>query len=142
MEIRSQDCRPDGCSLNVTFPDVTGADLFNALTDPSRLTTWWPPEATVDDGTPGWYVFSWPSMNWTLRGQYEHLSSDHLRFTWSWDHEDLPDRIVDISVSANTSSGSDLNLAHTAGSEDEAQSYLDGWIHFFGVLDTQPWLSD
>lgn len=110
------------------------AHVFEAFTVPSRLTAWWPEEAEVDLRIGGPYRLSWPAQDWTLRGRYlEVRAPDHLRFTWSWDHEATPERTVSIDIEP-AGEGSRLTISHTFGSEEEGQSYIDGWQFFVSRL--------
>ncbi len=72
-------------------------------------------------------------MGWHLRGTYERVEPERVTFRWAWDHEDLPARLVDPRI-ARDGSATKLVLHHSAGSSEEAQSYLDGWLHFLPQL--------
>jgi len=109
-------------------------EVFAAFTAPDRLTAWWPEEADVDLQIGGAYRLSWPHQEWSLRGRYLEIQAPtRLRFTWSWDHEQTPERTVTIDL-APSGAGSVITVDHTCGSKEEGQSYIDGWQFFLSRL--------
>lgn len=109
-------------------------EVFSAFTVPERLVTWWPEEASVDLRVGGSYQLSWPEQAWTLRGRYLEIKSPRrLRFTWSWDHEAIPERTVTIDL-AEFGGHTELTIDHTRGSTEEGQSYIEGWQFFVSRL--------
>ena len=117
--------------MNLAFDlaGVSASRLWSAFTDPDELIRWWPSSADIDLRLDGDYSLSWPAQ-WTLRGRYLRLDPPELlEFTWSWDHEDLPERLVRIEFSDGR-----IEIAHECGSEAECQGYVEGWTHFVGRL--------
>jgi len=55
-------------------------------------------------------------------------------FTWSWDHDDLPDRRVDIRVIPDGDDDCTWIIDHEAGDDDEGAGYLEGWQNFLSKL--------
>ena len=110
------------------------AAVFEWFTDPSLLIRWWPSEAQTDPVTGGSYVLYWDGPDVTLRGEYLAVApGERLGFTWSWDHDDLPPRRVDIGFT-RSDRGTLVVVEHEAGSDDERSDYRDGWTHFLGQL--------
>lgn len=103
------------------------------LTDPEHLCQWWPTEAETDPQVGGAYELRWPAQEWTLRGHYLAVDADHVAFTWAWDHEDLPDRRVDIRFRPE-GDGSVWIIDHEAADDDEGAGYIEGWHHFLSRL--------
>lgn len=113
---------------------MSAGDVFAAFTDPGRLVTWWPEQAEVDLRVGGAYVLTWPEQDWTLRGRYlEVHPPTRLRFTWSWDHEETPERTVTLDI-AESGGLTVLTIDQTCGSQEEGQSYIDGWQFFVSRL--------
>lgn len=121
----------DLLSIETTLPT---ADAWPWFTDPALLSRWWVPEAATDIRTGGAYRFSWPEAGWTLTGTYLVVEPPHrLAFTWSWDHDDLPPRRVDVGF-GGAEEASKVSIRHAYGNEEERDGYRDGWLHFLGVL--------
>lgn len=113
---------------------VTPDLAYEYFTDPERLTTWWPTEAETDPVVGGSYRMYWDGPDVTLRGKYRITDPSRcLAFTWKWDHEELPPRVVDILFNP-TPRGTALSVTHDAGSDQEAADYTNGWIHFLDRL--------
>jgi uncharacterized protein YndB with AHSA1/START domain len=112
--------------------------MFRAWTEPNMLRQWWPNEAEIDLQPGGAYHLSWPSMDWHLRGRYSAVElNEHLAFTWKWDHDDNPERTVDVRFEPLPDGGTRLTLVHgTYTSEDteEREGHISGWLHFLGRL--------
>ena len=140
MEVVTSEAHESGCSLLVVFDAVRPESLWESFTDAEKLTEWWPDGADTDVRAGGRYHLWWEAMGWHLRGEYSRIDRDHLTFTWAWDHEQLPDRTVDVRLTTNAS-GAEMTLEHSAGSGEEAQSYLDGWLHFLPQLAERSQLS-
>ena len=108
--------------------------VYEHFVDPELLVRWWPSEAETDPQEGGDYRMSWEGPNVTLRGQYRKtVPGKQLAFTWKWDHEDLPPRLVDV-IFKPSPWGCVVSVTHGAGSDDEASDYTNGWIHFLGRL--------
>jgi uncharacterized protein YndB with AHSA1/START domain len=122
------------------FLALSPSDMFRAWTEPEVITRWWPQEAELDLREGGSYHFSWPSMSWHLRGKYQTVQpNSRLTFTWSWDHEDSPDRTVDIRFDSLPNGGTMLTLEQGTYTESEAdreerEGHIAGWLHFLGRL--------
>ena len=77
----------------------------------------------------------WDGPGWHLRGEYLAANPpQELVFTWAWDHDELDPRRVALSFSDQLLTGSTLSIDHEAHSEEERQSYQEGWEHFIGQL--------
>jgi len=108
--------------------------VYEHFVDPELLVHWWPSEAETDPQEGGDYRMFWDGPNVTLRGQYRKtVPGRHLAFTWKWDHEGLPSRLVDVMFKPSPR-GCVVSVSHAAGSDDEASDYTNGWIHFLGRL--------
>lgn len=128
--------------LSADFPKFSPSALFDQFTNPTLLTRWWPPVAVVDPRVGGKYQFSWPGMKWDLVGEYSTFEpGQQLGFTWFWLHEPhLPVRHVHLTFEP-LGSGTRLRLMHGSYSndprdQDDRQSHLEGWTHFFGRLNS------
>lgn len=108
--------------------------VYQHFIDPELLVRWWPSEAETDPQDGGDYRLFWEGPGVTLRGHYRKaVPGKQLAFTWKWDHEDLPPRLVDVIFKASPR-GCVVSVTHGAGSDDEASDYTNGWIHFLGRL--------
>lgn len=113
---------------------ATPDEAYRYFVEPELLVRWWPSEAETDPQEGGEYRMSWTEPEVTLRGQYRKtVPGRQLAFTWKWDHEDLPSRLVDVIFKASPW-GCVVSITHDAGSNDEASDYTNGWIHFLGRL--------
>lgn len=124
----------DGVVIEV---DVAGSpqEVYDYFTKPKLLETWWAEVAEVNLAE-GFHL-SWPSEGGMhLRGTYQRTEpGERLTFTWNFDHEDLPERVVDVQLKASQG-GTRLLLAHEAGTEQEFSDYEQGWKYFLETLDT------
>lgn len=112
----------------------TPDEVYEHFVDPELLVRWWPSAAETDPQEGGEYRLFWDGPNVTLRGQYRKtVPGKQLAFTWRWDHEDLPPRLVDVIFKASPR-GCVVSVTHDAGSDEEASDYTNGWIHFLGRL--------
>lgn len=136
MDVISQEVGAEGVRLVVGFEGVDAGLVVAGFTDPEVLVTWWPDSAETDPHVGGGYHLAWEAMGWHLRGEYLGLADRDLAFTWAWDHEDQPARTVAIAA-ADSGHGAEVTIEHSAGSAEEAQSYLDGWLHFLPRLGDQ-----
>lgn len=133
---------PDTLIIVATFPDCTPGRLFLHWIAPDRLRQWWPPVAIVEPRAGGAYHFSWPGMNWHLRGEYTVFAPDHhLAFTWRWDHDpaDHPTREVVLTFAPLGTGGTELTVTHgrytlAPADQEERQGHLEGWTAFLGKL--------
>ena len=109
--------------------------VFNHFVDPTLLTQWWPSGAETDPQTGGTYHMWWDGPGWHLRGRYVQVERPHrLVWTWKWDHDDTPARVVEVDLT--TEEGSTvIQIDHEAASQGERESYVDGWNHFLGRLE-------
>jgi uncharacterized protein YndB with AHSA1/START domain len=124
--------------IEAAFLNFTPEQLFSHWIQPNLLQKWWPQQAEISPKVG--YHFSWPTMNWHLRGEYSvYNPGNELAFSWSWDHEpDRPVRQVKITF-VNQDKVSQLTLTHgtyTGSAEDreERQGHIDGWRQFLGQL--------
>jgi uncharacterized protein YndB with AHSA1/START domain len=129
---------PETLIVSGPFLTLSPQAMFDAWTQPELLTRWWPQVAEVDLRPGGEYHFSWPSMDWHLRGSYTVVEPPHrLAFTWNWDHEDAPERTVVMHFAPLPEGGTRLTLRHgtyTAEDTEEREGHLSGWLHFLGRL--------
>lgn len=124
----------DGARISFQL-SIDPAATFRYLTEPELLTEWWPDEAETDLSVGGGYRLHWSGPGVTLRGEYRTIApSSGLSFTWVWDHEDLPARLVVIELAARADGGTDLSIEHEAGTDQEREDYETGWSHFLGRL--------
>lgn len=108
--------------------------VYDHFVDPELLVRWWPSEAETDPQVDGEYRMFWEGQDVTLRGRYRKIvPGRQLAFTWKWDHEDLPPRLVDV-IFKPAPRGCVVSVTHDAGSDDEAADYTNGWIHFLRRL--------
>lgn len=108
--------------------------VYEHFVDPELLVRWWPTQADTDPRVDGEYRMFWEGQGVTLRGRYRMVvPGKQLAFSWKWDHEDLPPRLVDVIFKASPR-GCVVSVTHDAGSDDEASDYTNGWIHFLGRL--------
>ena len=114
---------------------IDPASALRYLTDAELLTEWWPDEAETDPRVGGTYRLHWSRPGVTLRGEYRTVDQQaRLAFTWVWDHEDLPARLVVIDLTEASDGGTDLLIDHEAETAQEREDYEAGWSHFLGRL--------
>ena len=124
------------------FPRFAPKMLFDYWTKPALICQWWPQQAEIDLREGGEYYFSWPKMNWSLRGQYTAIERGKaLAFSWKWDFApaDASARMVQIAFEALPGGGTRLTLTHgfytdSAEDQEERNGHLEGWTHFLGRL--------
>ena len=124
--------------MHATCRAVINTDVgtvFNCFVDPTKLTEWWPSGAETDPRPGGDYHLWWDGPDWHLRGRYIEVERPHrLVWTWKWDHDDVPARIVTVDLTREEGS-TVLEIDHEATSPDERDSYVDGWNHFLTKLE-------
>lgn len=112
------------------------AEVFAYWTEPDKLVQWWPQVAVLDPRVGGSYAFSWPEMDWHLRGTYTAFEPpSHLGFTWKWDHDKptFGPLHVDLHFDPHPEGGTRMTIEHGPfgpGDEGERQGITEGWIHF------------
>lgn len=123
---------PDVAVLVGEFRGLTPEDLFAWLTEPAKLTQWWPEVAEVDLRAGGAYRLLWPAHpDWTIQGEYTAADAPrHLGFTWRGDPEAAESSQVDIWIDG-LEECSRLAVWHR-GFKDalERRKLCEGWIHF------------
>ena len=122
---------PEGVARLIGELPRTPAEVFRYFTDGALLSQWWAEQATVDARTDGEYELAWPSQGTRLLGRYLVVEPGaRLVFTWSFAHEPIAPRTVDLQFAA-TDGGTRLTIDHTHGPDpDERQGYIDGWKYF------------
>lgn len=122
---------PDVAVLVMDFPGLTPADLFAWLTEPEKLTRWWPEQAEVDLREGGAYRLTWPNPDWTIRGEYTAVEAPrHLGFTWRGDPDRGNPSHVDVWIDG-LDDDSRLSVWHRDFADaTERRQLCEGWIHF------------
>lgn len=101
--------------VEAVFPTVNPQTLFRYWTEPTLLQQWWPQEAELQPQAGGVNHFSWPQMNWHLRGTYTLFEpAKRLSFTWRWDHDppEATTREVKLVFEPIAAGGTRLLLTH------------------------------
>ncbi len=112
-------------------------EVFDQFVEADRLVRWWATSAVTDPVAGGTYEMFFAGPEVTLRGTYlEVRRPEFLSFTWSWDHENLPERLVEITFGSNEGDTSSVLVRHEASDEAETSSYREGWEYFLGRLGT------
>jgi len=132
---------PETAVITGDFTGFSGADLYEHLTRPELLVTWWPHVAEIEARVGGKLHLAWPDNDWHLRGEFTALEAgEHVGFTWQWDHDQSAGiKQVDAWIIDLGESGSRLAIYHgpfEATEHDQAnrQGIIEGWIHFGMVL--------
>ena len=122
---------PEGVARLVGNVPGSPDDVYRYFTDAELLTRWWPEAAATDVRTDGEFELSWTSQGSRLLGTYVVVEpSVRLAFTWSFAHEAVSPRTVDIQF-APDDGATMLTIDHTHGDDpDERQGYIDGWKFF------------
>ena len=129
----------DDLTIEHAFAGVDADDVFQFWVNPALLQTWWPSSAQVEPHVGGSYEFQWPQMDWVLRGEYvEFDPPDRLAFTWHWDHESLPERLVtvDFETLDEETLVTVTHGSYTLEDEEERNGHSDGWLHFLEKLES------
>lgn len=129
----------DTLVLSGDFP-APPETVFRFWTEPALLTQWWASDAEIEPREGGAYLFSWPQMDWRLRGRYLAFDPNRrIAFTWAWDHEpDTPERRVEVHFDP-AGDGTRVTITHgpygaSSGEQEDRQSHLEGWQYFAGRL--------
>ncbi len=122
---------PDLAVLVGDFDGLNPETLFAWLTEPEKLTCWWPEKAEIDLQLGGKYALIWPNPDWTIRGNYTAIESPrHLGFTWRGDPDGSETSQVDIWIDG-LEDGSRLSVWHKGFKDSmERRQLCEGWIHF------------
>ena len=122
---------PEGVARLVGEVPGTPQEVFSWFTEPDLLTRWWPEHARLDARTDGDFELAWPSQDMRLLGRFLVFEPGaRLVFTWSFAHEPIDPRTVDIQF-ATVNDRTRLTIEHTHGDDiDERQGYIDGWQFF------------
>jgi uncharacterized protein YndB with AHSA1/START domain len=124
--------------LQGDFEAFTPQELYDYFLTPSLVTQWWPDEAQISPCVGGKYCFTWPSMGWTLQGEYKEIEpGERISFSWKWNHDpvDYPTLEVALDFAPAINGGALLTITQgqydesTAQQEDRA-GHREGWIHF------------
>lgn len=118
------------------------AFVFACWVQPSLLTQWWPPEATVEPYVGGSYHLAWTKIGQHLRGVYTTFEpARQLAFTWRWDHDEETAATRNVNVVFEASNGGTmLVLTHgsytdsAADQELRLEHHLAGWNYFLPRL--------
>jgi uncharacterized protein YndB with AHSA1/START domain len=121
--------------------------VFEALTEPSRLTKWWgpngftTPEVRLDLRVGGSYRFTMQPPD----GEAFHLSGeflavdpfDRISFTFRWDEPDPDDRETVVVLRLRTAGGATtVSLSQeTFLTEGRLELHREGWTESFDKLD-------
>lgn len=118
--------------IEVSIP-APAQDVWDHLTDPDLLVRWWPNRAQTDPVPEGAYALEWDA-GMRLTGTYREVDPPRrLVWTWAWDHETDPPRLVVMDLD-ETDGVTRLGIRHEAHDEEEQASYREGWEHFLGRL--------
>lgn len=122
---------PDVAVLVGDFCDHTPETLFAWLTEPDKLTRWWPERAEVDLRVGGAYALIWPKPEWNIRGTYTAVDAPrHVGFTWRGDPDEGESSQVDLWIDP-IESGARLAVWHRGFADAaERRQLCEGWIHF------------
>ena len=108
--------------------------VYDYFTKGDLLVRWWPTEAETDPVVGGEFWMYWKEPDVTLRGEYRWTDPGRqLAFTWKWDHQDLPPRLVDVTFEP-TPRGCQVRISHDAETDEEVSDYTNGWRHFLERL--------
>lgn len=129
-------------TLTTSFATTLPDQLFSYWTEPALLVQWWPQEVRqLEPKKGGSYQFSWPQMNWQLKGQFSDFEpAKRLGFSWHWEHEpEVPTRQVLVTFEEHARVGTLLKLEHgqytnSAKDQTERQGHIEGWQFFIGKL--------
>jgi len=136
--------RSDGRSwilLEAEFPGVSAPSLFTWFSQPSLLSNWWAPQATIEPWAGGRYHLCWPDRDWRMSGRVTSWSEGiALGFTWQWDHEP---EVRTTEVHMALEQGVDrtkLTLHHGPYDPREVnkalpEQHIEGWLHFLSRLE-------
>ncbi|NOK58813.1 MAG: SRPBCC domain-containing protein [Chloroflexi bacterium AL-W] len=131
----------DQVIIEALFLQSIPEQLFAYWTTPTLICRWWPTEAAIEPQSGGTYHFSWPKMQWHLRGRYvEFIPNEKLIFTWQWDHEpETAEKQVAVTFEPYVDGGTQLRITHTAYTNSPADQevragHIEGWLHFLTQL--------
>jgi len=127
---------PERIVIEGHFSGFEPAELFTYWTEPEKLVQWWPKVAVVEPRVGGEYAFSWPEMDWHLRGEYTVFDpTGRLGFTWLWDHDPMRENVLRVLLlmDPHPDGGTLLRVEHgpfSAENADDRQGIVEGWLHF------------
>ncbi len=111
-------------------------ELFTYWVEPLKLVQWWPAMAETHPEVGGTYSFSWPEMDWHVRGKYTVVEpGKRLGFTWKWDHDpsDALPKDVLVHFEPHLDGGTIMTIEHEKylpEEQDDRQGAVEGWLHF------------
>lgn len=122
---------PDVAVLVGDFAGLTPDVLFAWLTEPEKLTKWWPETAEVDLQVGGKYRLLWPNPDWTICGEYTEIAAPrHVAFTWKGDPDASHTSLVKVWID-EVDEGARMAIWHSGFADDtERRQLCEGWIHF------------
>jgi uncharacterized protein YndB with AHSA1/START domain len=138
--VTREETGPERVVVSGPFLTMEPRTMYRAWTEAWLLTRWWPPVAELEVREGGRYHLAWPSMDWHLRGRYLAVEPEQLlRFTWKWDHDTLPERVVEVRMEPLPQGGTRLRVEHGTYSDspedvEDRESHASGWLHFLGQL--------
>lgn len=139
MSVTQMPSANDTLVISALFPTCSAGKLFEYWIEPYLLRQWWPPVAEVQPRVGGNYHFSWPQMEWHLRGYYPTFDpGKKLAFTWQWEHHPFQEDVV-VTFEPLDEQGTTMTIVHgpydnSKQSQEDRQSHLDGWLYFVTKL--------
>lgn len=121
----------DVAVLVMDLEGLTPEEAFAWLTEPEKLTQWWPETAEVDLRPGGAYRLLWPNPDWTIRGEYTAIEAPrHLGFTWRGDPDKGEASQVDVYLDP-VDGGTRFAVWHRGFADaTERRQLCEGWNHF------------
>lgn len=121
----------DVAVLVTDLPGLTPEDVFAWLTEPGKLTQWWPERAEIDLRVGGAYRLLWPKPEWTIQGEYTAVEAPrHVGFTWRGDPDTGHVTQADLYIDP-IDEGARLSVWHRGFADStERRGLCEGWIHF------------
>jgi uncharacterized protein YndB with AHSA1/START domain len=117
---------PDGTIERELRIDARPETVFAYLTEPEKLTPWWPRDAKTDPVAEGQYRLDFDEEHVAVGEYVEVIPNERLVFTWAFEGQDLPVTKVEFTLTPE-GGGTILRMVHAGLPQPAVDSHAEGW---------------